>query len=373
MKVLHVINSLILAGTEVLLSEMLPRLRQRGIDGAVFVLKHLDSPLEINLRAAGFHFLPSRGSHIYSPSHISSLAKHISSFDIVHSYLFPAQLWVAMAGRLCNKCRPLVTAEPATYNRRRRRRWGRHLDVWMYRNYGEIVCNSKATAESLIQWVPEVADRVSVVYNGVPIERFQNAEAPDRAAVLPTASGRPVVMFVARFDPSKDHSTLLHSMRRVPEAELVLVGDGDSRPAMQTLARDLGIRERVHFLGRRADVPELLKLADLYVQASNFEGFGVAAVEAMSAGLPVIATDVPGLNEVVKGTGVLVPSRDEEALAGAIRQVLQSEQTRQRMAAASRERAMEFGIDRMVESFVKIYQSAVYAGARADAIPLRLT
>src|SRR5437879_920324 len=84
MRVLHVINSLILAGAEVLLAEMLLSMRQRGLEVAVVVLKHLDSPLEIDLQAAGFHFLPSRGSDIYSPFHIWSLAKHMSSFDVVH-------------------------------------------------------------------------------------------------------------------------------------------------------------------------------------------------------------------------------------------------------------------------------------------------
>src|SRR6266576_3991736 len=356
MRVLHVINSLILAGAEVLLSEMLPRMRQRGLEVAVLLLKHLDSPLEIDLRAAGFHFLPSRGSDIYSPLHIWSLAKHISSFDVVHSHLFPAQLWVAAGTRLASRRVPLVTSEPSTHNRRRRR-WARPLDVWMYRNYKEITCNSKATAECLIEWVSEVADRVSVIHNGVPVERFQDAKPARKSEVLPTANGRPVIMFVARFDPTKDHATLLRATCRVPDAELVLVGDGDSRPAMQQLASDLGIGERVHFLGRRADIPQLLKLADLYVHASNSEGFGIAAVEAMSAGLPVVASDVPGLNEVVKDAGRLVPSRDEESLAKAIREILQSKQIRRRMAAASQKRAAQFSINRTVDSFISIYES----------------
>ena len=361
MRVLHVIDSLILAGAEVLLSEMLPRMRRRGLDVAVVVLKHLDSPLEIDLQAAGFHFLPSRSSDIYSPLHICSLAKHINSFDVVHSYLFPAQLWVAAAARLASRRVPLVTSEPSTHNRRRRR-WARPLDLWMYRNYKKITCNTKATAEYLIRWIPEVADRVSVIHNGVPVERFLDAEPANKAEVLPTANGRPVIMFVARFDSTKDHPTLLRATRRVPDAELVLVGDGDSRPAMQQLASDLGIGNRVHFLGRRPDIPRLLKLADLYVHASNSEGFGIAAVEAMSAGLPVLASDVPGLKEVVTGAGRLVAPSDEEALAKAIGEILQSKQIRQRMAAASQKRAAHFNIDRTVDSLIEIYESVVCAG-----------
>jgi len=356
MKVLHVINSLILAGVEVLLSEMLPRMRQRGLDVSVVVLKHLDSPLEHNLRSGGFCFFPSCVSNAYSPLHIASLAKHISSFDIVHSYLFPAQLWVAAASGIASRCPPLVTTEQATLNRRRRS-GARRLDLWMYQKYKHIACNSEATAENLIRWLPEVAGRVSVIYNGVPVERFQAAEAANKAKVLPRSNGKPVIIFVARFDPAKDHPTLLRALRSVPDVDLVLVGDGDSRPAMEHLASDLGISERVHFLGRRHDIPQLLKLADIYVHASNYEGFGIAAVEAMSAGLPVVASNIPGLREVVKDAGLLVPPRDDQALARTLCEVLKSKQVRQQMAIASRKRAADFSIDRTVDSFINIYQT----------------
>src|ERR1700680_78912 len=175
MKVLHVIDSFLLAGVEVLLREMLPRMRDRGIDSSIVVLKHLDSPLENALREEGFPFLPSRGSEIYSPLHVWSLAGHMNSFDVVHSYLFPAQLWVVAAGKLAARRVPLVTTEQSTQNRRRRRRWARPLESWMYRNYAAITCNSEATFQNLLDWIPAVKDRMSVIYNGVPLERFRNA------------------------------------------------------------------------------------------------------------------------------------------------------------------------------------------------------
>jgi glycosyltransferase involved in cell wall biosynthesis len=356
MKVLHVIDSFILAGVEVLLREMLPRMRDRGIDSAIVVLKHLDTPLENGLRLEGFPFLPSHGSKIYSPLHVWSLAGHISSFDVVHSYLFPAQLWVVIAAKLATRCVPLVTTEQSTQNRRRRR-WARPLDSWMYRSYTAIACNSGATAENLLDWIPEVTNRVSVIYNGVPLERFRNATAASKYEILAGSSGRPVVIFVARFDPAKDHPTLLRAMRKVPNADLVLVGDGDLRPQMERLAHELGIGARVHFLGRRPDIPQLLKMANLYVHASNFEGFGIAAVEAMSAGLPVVASDVPGLGEIVRGAGVLVPPRDDEALAKAINDILQSQTLREQLAASSQTRAADFSIDRTVDAFIETYES----------------
>jgi glycosyltransferase involved in cell wall biosynthesis len=202
-----------------------------------------------------------------------------------------------------------------------------------------------------------VTDRVSIIYNGVPLERFRNAVAERRDEILPNSNGRPLVIFVARFDPAKDHPTLLRAMRKVPNADLVLVGDGDLRPQMERVAHELGIGQRVHFLGRRPDIPQLLKMADLYVHASNYEGFGIAAVEAMAAGLPVVASDVPGLAEIVRGAGLLVPPGDDEALAKAINDVLQSSILREQLAAASQKRAADFSIERTADAFIETYKT----------------
>src|SRR5690242_16195118 len=366
MRVLHVINSLILAGVEVLLREMAPRIRARGIEISLAVLKTLDSPLEHELRAAGIHFLPIESS-IYSPAHIRSLARHIGDYDVVHSYLFPAQLWVAAARASARSRVPLVTTEQSTTNRRRKR-WLRPLDRWMYGQYSAIGCNSEATLQNLKEWVPQVADRLSIIYNGVPLDRFRAAHAACRAEVLQTDDPqRALVTFVARFDPAKDHATLLRALVRLPGVELALVGDGDSRRDMEVLAAKLGIGGRVHFLGRRHNIPELLKMSDVYVHSSNWEGFGIAAVEAMSAGLPVIATDVPGLGEIVRGTGLLFAPGDHEALAAHITAVLESTALRRKLTQASLRRASDFSIDSIVDQWIKVYESVVHAPALVTA------
>jgi glycosyltransferase involved in cell wall biosynthesis len=368
MKVLHVINSLILAGVEVLLAEMVPRFRARGLEVEVAVLKPLDSPLEHRLRDSGIPFLQNSVHRIYSPAHVFSLARRLHEFDLVQSYLFPAQLWVASAAVLAKRRVPLVTTEQSTQTGRRNW-WFHPADRWMYSRYRAIACNSPETLESLVRWVPGAESRVSVIPNGVALDRMAGAQPPPRSSVLPD-DGSPLLMFVARLEPAKDHATLLRALAQVPSTRLALVGDGVLRGELEALAASLGIRERVHFLGRRADVPQLLKLADVYVHSSHWEGFGIAAVEAMAAGVPVIASDVPGLGQVVGSAGLLFPAGDAECLAKHIRSLLDSEPLRRRLSQAGKERARSFSIEGSVEAYISLYES-VLAEERSGRAPTR--
>lgn len=360
MRLLIVINSLIQAGAEALVKDLAPRFQNHGVDVSVAVLKHLDSPFEHGLRDAGVPFLELSASGIYSPVQVAVLAKHIGSFDVVQSFLFPAQLWVAMAGPLSRSNVPLLTSEQNTDNRRRNMPYLRPLDRWMYPHYKYIPCASQAIADSLIEWVPKIAPRVSVIHNAIDLERFSAARAASKQDII----GRddvPVAIFTARLEPQKDHLMIFRALREVPGLHLVLVGEGPLRGALEEQARTWEISDRVHFLGRRNDVPELLKMADIYVHCSHSEGFGIAAVEAMAAGLPVVVTDVPGLAQVVGEAAVLVPPGDDEKLALQLQSVLSDPDLRQKLALASRERATHFGIEQAVEQYLALYRAAIQA------------
>ena len=356
MRVLLVINSLILAGAESLTKELALNFHGRGIEVAVYVLKPLAISFEGELRQAGVTIHTLAGAEIYSPRHIAALAARMEGMDVVHSVLFPASLWVAMAaGKLARKP-ALITSEGATHNRRRAFPGGRMLDRWIYKRYQAFACDSTAIRDSLSEWLPQVAPRASVIPNPVTLERFQQAAAAERRALVGDSPG-PIVMFTARFESAKDHPTLLRAMALVPEAHLLLAGDGPLRSRMESLARELGLTERVHFLGTRADIPALLKAADVYVQSSNFEGFGIAALEAMAAGLPVIASDVPGLRELVGGAGLLFPRGDHAALGRHLQSLIDSPQLRAQIAENCRRRAQEFSLERTADAYLALYDS----------------
>src|SRR6266852_4755582 len=121
LRVLHVIDSLIQAGAEALVKDMVPRMRSAGVAVSVAVLKELDGPFERELREQNIMFLPTARGGIYSPAHVFSLRRHIREFDVIQSYLFPAQLFAPLAAMLAGSKVPLVLSEQTTHHRRKKK------------------------------------------------------------------------------------------------------------------------------------------------------------------------------------------------------------------------------------------------------------
>lgn len=362
MKLLIVINSLILAGAEVLVSELTPLLSKAGIDTSVLVLKKLDSPLERVIEQSGIPLLTTRPDSIYSPLQISHLRHLLHDFDIVHTHLFPAQLWTVAAGTRGGPV--LITTEHNTENNRRKR-WLHPMDRFIYSHFDHIVCNSQATRARLQEWVPEVKTEMSVIPNGISLQRLAQARPIPKKELI-GHEGLPLLISVARLQPQKDHATLLRALARIEQpAHLLLVGDGELKPALEKLAGDLGIRERVHFLGRRPDVPELLRSADLFVHSTHSDGFCIAALEAMAAGLPVVASRVPGLADVIGEAGVLIPPQDPQALATAISSLLSSPKKSVALSQAGLRRAQDFTIERTASDYIDLYRTLIAQRANA--------
>lgn len=194
--------------------------------------------------------------------------------------------------------------------------------------------------------------RVVTVHNGMP-------DIPVALRADPSRSPAKLIM-IARFEPQKDQATLLRALGglRHHQWELDLVGDGPLRQEMEALASSLGIRERVHFLGQRRDVDRLLAEAHISVLASNWEGFPLSILEAMRAGLPIVASNVGGVAEAVENneTGYVVPRGDVESLRARAADLLDSPALRSRLGAAGRWRYEEhFTLGRLVAKTLAVY------------------
>ncbi len=207
-------------------------------------------------------------------------------------------------------------------------------------------------------------ERFHVVHSGVDIDRYRAAGAdPEvKRKELGLTRGEPIVLSVGRLEPVKGHRYLINAvpsvLKELPQARVLLCGDGALRGELEGLARNLGVAEEVIFLGEREDVPELLAASDLFVLPSLNEGMGRAVVEAMAAGKAVIATDVGGVPDLVADgeSGLMVEAESPEQLAGAIVMLLKDEDLRRKMGVEGKNRAEEYSIDAMLEKIDALYQ-----------------
>lgn len=197
--------------------------------------------------------------------------------------------------------------------------------------------------------------RLVTIHNGMP-------DIPPKLHAVQTAEPPTQILMVGRFERQKDHDTLLRAFQTVSGASLSLVGDGPQLKAMQGLATELGIAERVEFLGYRTDVGQLMSLAHLFVLISHWEGFPRTTLEAMRAALPVLVSDVGGAAEaVVEGeTGYCVPQGDVATLRARLKVLVADAELRQNMGQAARQRyEQEFTFERMLQKTVMVYQQVV--------------
>jgi glycosyltransferase involved in cell wall biosynthesis len=198
------------------------------------------------------------------------------------------------------------------------------------------------------------------VHPGVDVDRFAGATVDRRLREeLLGTRHKTLALYVGRLDHLKGVETLLAALEAVPECALAIVGDGPARAELELQARPLG--DRVTILGRRLDVETLMASADLLVLPSRTEGLPFVVLEAMAAGLPLVATRVGGIPEaVVDGeTGLLVPPGDSVALATAIRRMSDDQALRAHVVAAARRLVEErFSVEHMVSKVAAAYAAA---------------
>lgn len=329
-RVTHVVTGLETGGGETLLARLVARLDSADVSNRVISLTGR-GPLADTIESAGAEVEVLGLSPRPGPAGIRSLRRAIRSGepDLVQTWLLHANvLGGLVAGRV-----PVV--------------WGVHQGAAGRREFGPVaaalqrvervlsrrgparIVACSASAEATMRKSGYDAAKVVLIENGFDTETFR-PDPEDRERVrkeLGVGTERLIVGHIARFHPVKDHATLLAAAgdvaERVPGALFVLAGDGvdDANPALAPAVARMG--ESVRLLGRRDDVPRLLRGLDLAVLSSAGEALPLVIGEAMATGVPFVSTDVGDAREVIGDTGRVVPARDPQALAGAIAELLE--------------------------------------------------
>ena len=206
--------------------------------------------------------------------------------------------------------------------------------------------------------------RLALVPDGVE-QPPVTAGAADLRALLGVAPVTPVVGTVAALAPHKDHANLLRAaallVARRPDVHFAWVGEGECRAALERQRAELGLESRVHLLGFRADAPGLLAQFSVFALSSHLEGLCTSLLDAQWLGVPIVATGVGGVPDVVEdgATGTLVPARDPESLARALLETLGHPEEAVRRTARARESVRRFGAGAMVERTLQEYERAL--------------
>jgi len=226
----------------------------------------------------------------------------------------------------------------------------------------KIICVSKHDRDLALQFRIAPNDKLVVIHNGMDPKPFLGADGSQVRQKL-RLDDTLLLTMVGRLVHQKDPFTLFEACRILRgQFKVLLVGGGDLRTKVERFIHKSGLKHTVILAGERSDVPEILAASDIFVLSTNWEGLPRSIIEAMMAGLPVVATRVGGVPELVEDgvTGLLVPPKDPDALAEALQKLIADPELRRRMGEAGREKALkEFTLDRMLRETEKVYEGVL--------------
>lgn len=288
---------------------------------------------------------------------LSWTREHLVGFapDILHAHLFHAALVGGMIGQ--KGWVRILTHHHGTFYERAGRRGAAALDAWAGRRYRRVVAVSDHTAGELSGRIGWRRMPISVIRNGWFGSPVSGVAPPG-----------PTVVCVGNFRPEKRHDLLVQAFASVrcavPSARLVLVGDGALKASLKRQVNSLGLTESVFFTGYQVDPWPWLAEASVLAQASKYETLGISILEGMAAGLPIVATAVGGVPELVEDgvTGLLVPEGDAHRLSDALERLLNSPKLARRMGEAGRARAQKWTDQKMASQYFDLYQSLAHGG-----------
>jgi glycosyltransferase involved in cell wall biosynthesis len=357
MRIAELVNTLEIGGAERVVVDLTLGMHERGHDVSVICLREtgpLSAPLEAGVEVRAFHKADG-----FSFGTVRRLAKYLRDkrIDVVHTHNPLVHHYGVLAGRLAGASVILNTVHGImNLNNGGLTRRVFELTCWQT---DRVVAVCK-TARDYFQQNTMIPERkLTVIYNGIPMDNF--------LAISPRRGG-PEFVFgaVGRMVPVKDHGMLLRALALVRglgfRCRLEILGDGPLRPELEQLARDLDLAENVRFHGFRSDVWNFLAGVDAFVLCSLSEGLPLTVLEAMAAGLPVIATSVGGVPELIEDAqcGWLCPPSQTNRLSDMMVAAIQSAELGE-MGKRAREKAKAYSVVRMVDEYESLFRSLLPA------------
>lgn len=367
MKILHVIETLNTGGAEHMLVNLAIEQLQRKQQVAVLCLFEAGdlagrlTALGVNVHAC---HKPDGLTWVFVRD-IFGMVSFVAP-DVIHTHSLMGNYYMAFIRLFAAPRAVQVVTRHGLLRGGKVKRLGQlfHGSLWMT-HWAVGVCD--AVSEELLTQHTRFTPRIVSIKNGIDLARFKIRNSQSRAALkaqLGLSDQYRLCGIVARLDPIKNHQLLLTAFaivrQALPNAALVIIGDGVMRQALEEQTKALNLTESVFFLGDRTDIPALLAGLDIYVLSSDNEGYSMSLLEAAAAGLPLVVTAVGGNADIVQQdhNGLIVPPRDPKALAAALLQLLNDPPQAERMGSHSRTWVEQNGsVQAMADLYEKLYTS----------------
>jgi L-malate glycosyltransferase len=364
-KIAYVIDQLNTGGTERQLKYLIDGLDRDRFDVTLFLLRgeeyHLLRPQNADVKTLGVLSLMSLDGF----KKLFNFSGHLreNKFEIIQTFFQDATIFGVLAGKLAGVRHILISIRDMRF-------WATPVQSAVHRIMtglaDALVVNSNAVQKN----VKHLSGKkpVHVIYNGMPFgsHYLKGSEAKRNLAVeLNIDENTPIVALVSNCNRSVKRVDLLVEslpiVSKEADAFFLVVGDGHLRPALEARARELNVQNHIRFLGQRRDVENILAGSDVALNTSDSEGLSNSVIEAMRAGLPVIASDVEGNRELIEDglTGCLFPAGKHEELAKQIVYLLKHPEVAERLGTTAGKRVEErFSVAEMIENYSRFYQSA---------------
>ena len=354
MKILQVIPYFCFGGAETMCENLTYALIAMGHNVTVVSLYDEQTPIARRMEEAGVRILYLDKKLGLDISMVPKLRKIMCQEkpDVVHTHLDVIKYAVA-AAKLSGIKRCVHTVHNVAHEEAEGRLQKIINTIYFKLGWSVPVALSPEVRNTIFSFYGLQENRVPMIFNGVDLRKC--LPKTDYSLSEPA-----VLLHIGRFNEQKNHKGLLEAFSRIikshPNCCLQLIGDGDLQEEMKTYAKTLGIQEKISFLGSQTDVYPFLREADIFLLPSKFEGMPMTIIEAMGTGLPIVASAVGGVPDMLEDytSGVLIPC-EPEAIAQAVLELLNQESLRKKLGTAARENSVAFGAEHMARCYCEIY------------------
>lgn len=356
MKVLQVIDFMPKAsGGARFVVNLAIQLKNKGVNVEVLLIDGEESHFIDELRKNDINIISLDHSiNRFNPKYAYQISKYLDKYDVIHVHIFPSSYQVAIARTFNVNSAPIVFTEHNSFNRRASNPFFKYIEKFIFSKFNHIVCLSDQVFSFVDENLKISHDKLSIIENAIDSKKISKAPLLNKKDFNIDDNDFTLLMS-ARFTTQKNHEVLIEALKLLPtNIKILFAGDGVLLNKIKDLVATCGFQERVLFLGSRSDIFSIMKMVDVNILASNFEGLSLAALEAMSTRKPFIASNVDGLDFVVNNKDYLFDN-NPESLSSLILKLYSDNNFYCKASDDTYLRSKDFDIGIMADKYIDVY------------------